>query len=76
MQGVQRDGGWCEPLHRTEWFRLGVAGEESERDPPITAAKVGRKATWVATRESSRPYWDGNFFYFAGPCMFCPHARI
>ncbi|HWR08584.1 hypothetical protein [Sporomusa sp.] len=58
MEGVQRDGGWCEPLHRTEWFRLGVTGEESERDPPIIAAKVGRKATWVATRESSRPYWD------------------
>ncbi|HWR43973.1 hypothetical protein [Sporomusa sp.] len=51
MQGVQRDGGWCEPLHRTKRFRLGVAGEESERDPPNTAAKVGRKATWVATRE-------------------------
>ncbi|SMC89238.1 hypothetical protein [Sporomusa malonica] len=28
-----------------------MAGEESEWDPPDIAAKVGRKATWVATRE-------------------------
>ncbi len=51
MKGVQRTGGWCEPVHRAGRFRLGVAGEESEWDPPNTAAKVGRKATWVATRE-------------------------
>lgn len=51
MQGVQRTGGWCEPVHRTGRFRLGVAGEESVWDPPNTAVKVGRKATWVATRE-------------------------
>jgi len=29
-------------------FRPGVAGEESCRDPPDIAAKVGRKAIWVA----------------------------
>jgi hypothetical protein len=51
MKGIQRDGGWCESLYRTERFRLGVPGEESERDSPDTASKVGRKATWVATRE-------------------------
>ncbi|WP_371376398.1 hypothetical protein [Sporomusa aerivorans] len=51
MEGVQRAGGWCEPVHPTIRFRLGVAGDESDWDPPNIAAKVGRKATWVATRE-------------------------
>ena len=51
MKGVQRAGGWCEPVHQTGRFRLGVTGEESEGDPPHIAAKVGRKATWVAARE-------------------------
>ena len=31
MYGVQRDGGWCEPLRQAARFRLGVPDDESER---------------------------------------------
>lgn len=65
MYDVQRDGGRCEPLHQAAGFRLGVSDEESVRGPAqYSGFKVGRKATWVATRESSRPYRDENSFIF------------